>query len=152
MDIKLLEPKDLKKYFESTNDWKAFWHSLEELFYKNYWENWDWDKEYFTPIIFIINSNWNKNYAWKLIKLWIWIEVDMYTGLEEAEDIILLFSYLIKNYLRDEYKLWTNLNLKEIALSISDKKFIEWERVRQILKKLIESLNILLDKHKYNEK
>jgi len=151
-DSNLLTTTKLKEFFVSFPEWKVFWSSIEEVFFKNYWNN--WDKLILTPIVFEINVNWKRTYAWKLITLdnKNTLSIDIYEWLLEADNLLLLMSYLIKDYLQKMFGWITNeMTFKEIALLLWDKQFVVWERIRQLLVTLCNDLEYILDKNFNNE-
>jgi len=147
----LISNTSLKDYFISTQEWRVFWNSFEDVYLKNYWTK--EDKSILTPIIFKIEDGNNITYAWKMVTLSNnWIDFDIFSNLQESTNLLLLMSYLIK---KEMESMFTCINdsmwYKEISLSLSDKQFMVSERVRQIYSKLCEDMSILLDKNKFNE-
>lgn len=141
---KLIEPTELAEYFQTSKEWRVFWTSFSEVFFKNYW-NVD-NKDYLTPIIFKIDTDKGVKFAWKITSLWAdSIEVDLYKDLYESESLLLLMSCIVRDYLETKFQDFWNMNFKEIALTLWDKQFIVWERVRQMLTRLCWELQVLLD-------
>jgi len=146
-DSNLLDQTQLREFFQDSQEWKVFWGSFEEVLMKNYGSN--WKKMILTPIVFEININNTKKYAWKLVSLEENTNYDIYEWLFEADNLLLLMSYLIKDYLQKMFKgITSEMNFKEIALILWDKQFVVWERIRQLLIWLCNDLEKVL--YKYN--
>jgi len=150
-DSNLLTSTELRDYFLLFQEGKVFWGAFDEVLLKNYWC--DWNKVILTPIVFRIIF-WNKiKYAWKIFSLeQNIIDLDIYKDLLEAENLLLLMSYLIKDYLQKQFKWIKNdMTYREIALCIWDKQFVVSERIRQLLVWLCNDLVIILEKNNIYE-
>ena len=148
----LISNTTLRDYFISTKDGKIFWSSFEDVYLKNYGSS--ENKSILTPIVFKVEDKLGTRYAWKMITL---VDdnadLDIFSNLHESPNLILLMSYLIKKEMERKFScINESMWFKEISLSLSDKQFMVWERVRQIYSKLCIDISNLLDKNLENEK
>jgi len=150
-DSNLLTARQLQEYFLSVPYWKVFWGSFEEVFLKNYWNN--SCKEILTPVVFKIVISWKAMYVWKLITLNDKKNINFNIEWSlEAKNLLLLMSYLVKDYLQDLFsEIDSEMTFKEIALIFWDRQFIVGERVRQLFVSLCNDLAKILDEENIYE-